>query len=201
TVAPDFIGLGYEISSVARPGLLSPQNSAYVQYLRTLGRKGVIRVGGNTSDYASYAKQGKSVSSPKGTLVNEAAIRDLSGFLESTGWQLIWGLNLGSGTLQNAIEEAAAVAAFTKDQLLAIEIGNEPDLFGGVHRPRGYGYSEYLEEYRKWKAALREAGSPLPPSRPRSSRRPACVGEFFLAAWSRVGTLTPHQYCSGPPPQ
>jgi hypothetical protein len=57
-------------------------------------------------------------------MVNEAAIRDLAGFLESTGWQLIWGLNLG--TLQNAIEEAAAVAAFARDQLLAVEIGNEP---------------------------------------------------------------------------
>jgi len=67
TLAPAFIGLGCEISPVARPGLLSPQNSTYVQYVRTLGRKGVIRVGGNTSDYASYAKQANSVSSPKGT--------------------------------------------------------------------------------------------------------------------------------------
>jgi hypothetical protein len=58
TIPPDFMGLGYEISSVARPGLLSGQNSVYVQLCRTLGSSGIIRVGGNTSDYASYSASG-----------------------------------------------------------------------------------------------------------------------------------------------
>src|SRR5215470_20113318 len=53
-IPPDFMGLGYEISSVARPGLLTAQNSVYVQLVRTLGGRGVIRIGGNTSDYSSY---------------------------------------------------------------------------------------------------------------------------------------------------
>jgi len=44
-------------------------------------------------------------------------------------------------------------------------------LFGGVHRPRGYGYSEYLEEYRKWKAALREAVPNLPLAGPDAAVR------------------------------
>ena len=46
-IPPDFMGLGYEISSVARPGLLCAQNSVYIQLVRTLGASGVIRVGGN----------------------------------------------------------------------------------------------------------------------------------------------------------
>ena len=54
TIAPDFTGLGYEISSPARPGLLSPANKVYVQLVRTLGTRGVIRIGGNTADYAKY---------------------------------------------------------------------------------------------------------------------------------------------------
>ena len=45
-IPPDFTGLGYEISSVARPRLLSAQNAVYVELVRTLGAKGVIRVGG-----------------------------------------------------------------------------------------------------------------------------------------------------------
>ena len=57
-IPPGFTGLGYEISSVARPGLLNAQNSVYVQLVRTLGAQGVIRVGGNTADYASYSANG-----------------------------------------------------------------------------------------------------------------------------------------------
>ncbi len=47
----DFLGFGYEISSVAVKGLLSDRNRTLVQYYRTLGAEGVIRVGGNTSDF------------------------------------------------------------------------------------------------------------------------------------------------------
>ena len=42
-IAPDFMGLGYEISSVATPGLMNGANSVYVQLVRTLGARGVIR--------------------------------------------------------------------------------------------------------------------------------------------------------------
>src|SRR5580700_4323270 len=65
-IPPGFMGLGYEISSVARPGLLSAQNSVYVQLVRTLGARGVIRVGGNTSDYSSYSPTAQPLSSPEG---------------------------------------------------------------------------------------------------------------------------------------
>jgi hypothetical protein len=73
TIASDFSGLGYEISSVARPGLLSPANRVYVELVRTLGREGVVRVGGNTADYARYAAAATPVSSPYGTMVNVIA--------------------------------------------------------------------------------------------------------------------------------
>src|ERR1700677_75571 len=62
TIAPDFLGLGYEISSVARPGLLSPANRIYVELVRTLGGEGVVRVGGNTADYARYSATATAVS-------------------------------------------------------------------------------------------------------------------------------------------
>ena len=84
-IPADFIGLGYEISSVARPGLLSAQNSTYVQLVRTLGKCGVIRVGGNTSDYASYNAAAPAVSSPKGSVINQAVLNNLGTFLDATG--------------------------------------------------------------------------------------------------------------------
>src|SRR6266851_835063 len=86
-IRPDFLGLGYEVSSVARPGLLSQHNAVYVQLVRSLGSRGVIRVGGNTSDYSSYAPTAQAVSSPEtgpGSVVNDTVLHDLGNFLKST---------------------------------------------------------------------------------------------------------------------
>src|SRR5271156_5262175 len=88
-----FQGLGYEISSVATRGLLTPANTGYVKLVRQLGTQGVIRVGGNTADYAGYSAFAPAVSTPHGAVVNDAVLKDLGGFLEETGWQLIWALN------------------------------------------------------------------------------------------------------------
>jgi len=95
TLAPAFIGLGCEISSVARPGLFSPQNSTYVQYVRTLGRKGSFELAATRRITPRMQNRRILCLLRRAPMVNEAAIRDLAGFLESAGWQLIWGLNLG----------------------------------------------------------------------------------------------------------
>ena len=157
-IAPDFIGLGYETASVATPGLLSGKNGAYIQLVRTLARQGVIRVGGNVSDYSVFSPEAPSKAAPERqtTVINAGVIRDLGEFLDATGWKLIWGLNLGSGTPQQAVEEAQAVAAAARDKLLALEIGNEPDLFRGAHRPQDYGYVQFHEEYRTFRDAIRK---------------------------------------------
>ena len=108
-IPADFVGLGYEITSVARPGLLCARNRAYVDLLRVLGPAGVLRVGGNTSDYARYEPGGKPVARSKGTVVSRASLGELRGFCRATGWRLIWGLNLGEGTPAQAVEEALAL--------------------------------------------------------------------------------------------
>ena len=59
-------------------------NRVYVQLVRTLGARGVIRIGGNTSDYAHYAAAARPVSSALGTVVNDAVLKDLEGFLVGT---------------------------------------------------------------------------------------------------------------------
>ena len=111
TIPSDYMGLGYEISSVAVPGLLAASNHAYVNLVKGLGRQGVIRIGGNTSDFSRYDAHGAAVSAPKATVVTEANLRELKTFVDAIGWKLIWGLNLGDDKLDNAVEEARAVAA------------------------------------------------------------------------------------------
>ena len=205
TIPSDFVGLGYEISSVARPGLLSASNSVYVQLCRTLGTSGVIRVGGNTSDYASYSASAPPISSPEnrtGSVVNDAVLRDLGTFLEATGWKLIWGLNLGRGTVDAAVDEAKAVLAATGRNLFAFEIGNEPDLFANreVHRKKGYDYENYLAEYRRFRDALRKNIRGLPLAGPDASIATSWVTRFARDEGHDVKLLTHHYYREGQNP-
>src|SRR5579864_4554117 len=204
-IPSDFMGLGYEISSVARPGLLSAQNSVYIQLVRTLGTNGVIRVGGNTADYASYSAEGQPLSSPEGkagSVVNDAVLRDLGSFLDATGWKLIWALNLGNGTLANAIEEAKAVNAASKANLLAFEIGNEPDLFprGAGHRHAGYGYDDYLREYRTYRDSLRKAIPGIAFAGPDTAGATDWVARLAADEGKDCKLLTHHYYREGQNP-
>ncbi len=200
-IPPDFMGLGYEISSVARPGLLSPTNAVYVQLVRSLATQGVIRIGGNTADYAQYAPTAPAVSTPYGTVVNDAALKDLGGFLRATGWRLIWALNLGSGSDTNAVAEARAVTKFAGDHLLAFEIGNEPDLFPGEkHRPAGYSYDAWLADYRRYKAALRAELPGIPFAGPDVAGKTDWVPRFAADEGKDCVLLTHHYYREGQNP-
>ena len=193
------MGLGFEISSVASAGMLSGDNHRLIQFVRTLGTRGVIRIGGNTSDYARYSADGPPTSQPMGTVINKAVIQDLGRFLRATGWRLIWGLNLGSGSEQQAAEEAAAVAAAAPEALLAFEMGNEPDLFVPAHRQRGYDYGSYLAEYRRYKAAIRARVPDAPFAGPDVASNVQWVERFAADEGADLKLLTHHYYALGPP--
>jgi hypothetical protein len=204
-IPPDFMGLGYEISSVSRPGLLTRENPAYVQLVRTLGPRGIIRIGGNTSDYSRYSPTAPAVSSPENgppSVVNDAVLRDLGTFLEATGWKLIWGFNLGRGTKQEAIDEARAALAATRPNLLAFEIGNEPDLFAHreIHRKQGYGYADFLREYREYRDALRKEFPGIPFAGPDAAIATAWVSDFARDEGKDIKLLTHHYYREGQNP-
>jgi len=196
---PDFVGLGYEISSVGQEGLLSPANRRMIQFIRTLSPRGNIRIGGDTSDWAHWAGSGRAVSSPRGTVVDQKVIADLGGLLHELGWSLIWGLNLGSGTIEEAVNESAAVASSAGPALLALEIGNEPDLFAPNHRKKGYDYPQFLGEYRRFKQAIRAKLPGVPFAGPDAASRTDWVERFAADEAKDLRLLTRHHYSQGPP--
>ena len=194
-----FMGLGYEISSVAVPGLLSADNRAYVQLVRNLGPQGVIRVGGNTSDFSSYQADGAAQSLPKGTVVNAENFRQLRGFLDAIGWKLIWGLNLGDDKIDNAVEEAKAITNAMGDRLLALEIGNEPDLFKQAgHRTGTYDYAAWHADYSRYKAAIRTSLPHVPLAGPDIAGGAVDWMESFARdEGGDIALLTAHHYIGG----
>jgi hypothetical protein len=199
SIPTHFMGLSFEISSVAVPGLLSADNRAYVQLVRNLGPQGVIRIGGNTSDFSSYQAAATAQSLPRGMVVNAENVRQLRGFLDAIGWKLIWGLDLGSDDLENAVEEAGAIANAMGDRLLALQIGNEPDLFKNAgHRTGTYDYAAWHAEYRRFKSAIRATLPHLPFAGPDiAGGRVDWMESFARDEGGDIVLLTAHHYIAG----
>jgi len=193
---PDnFLGFGYEISSVAVKGLLARKNHTLLQYYRNLGKEGVVRIGGNTADFASWSPEGQAVSAPKATVINRSVLADLGEFLHAIGWKLIWNLNLGSGSAESAAEEAIAVAAAAEDRLLCFQIGNEPDLFArSGHRAESYGYPEYHREFARFVSVLRKRLPDVPIGGPDVARAMQWASWFAADEAQSIKLLTAHYY-------
>src|SRR4029079_13325135 len=149
--AENFIGLSYESAVLASPDYLSPGNLSIAGLLRGLGARGVLRLGGNTSERTVWRDTGDR-SEVGSFVITPAAIDALAALLNALDWRLIYGLNLARGKPEAAAEEAAYVAQAAGARLLAFQIGNEPDGFGrwSRMRPESYDLGSLLAEWRQF---------------------------------------------------
>jgi hypothetical protein len=197
-VVPDnFIGLGYEMSSVAQPGLLDARNVKYVQLVRNLGSSGVLRLGGIVSDFTRYAAHGSSADDCKNTVITDANLVQLRGFLDAIGWTAVWSVNFGRGSLADAIVEARAVHRILGPRLAAIELGNEVENYGHGSSPLRkppYTYDEYLAEFRRWHRGLVAVVPKLRFAAPDTAGSVAWVEQMAGDAHGEVQLLTTHYY-------
>jgi hypothetical protein len=195
----DFIGLSYESAVVAANDFFTADNRTLLRLLRTLGSKGVLRIGGNTSERTLWRTQDSSASR-ESFVITPSAIDRLAGFLRALGWRLIYGLNLAGGTAEEAAAEAAYVARAAGPLLLAFQIGNEPDGFGlwsGV-RPKTYDLAAFLDEWRRFHAAIRAAVPDARFAGPDVAAETEWVAPFADVAATDLVMLTRHYYADGP---
>jgi hypothetical protein len=148
----DFVGLSYEVQQLVDPGFFSAQNSGLIREFKALSSIGVLRLGGNTSEFA-YWKPKPDSPEPKHPPVREVvgepkaryyavtpdAVRNLGEFLQATGWNCIYGIGMGTNTPARAAEEAVFVTETLGDHLQYFQIGNEPDLFDHHSATRKHG--------------------------------------------------------------
>jgi hypothetical protein len=195
-IPENFTGLGYEISSVATPGILSIENRRYVELLKGLGRRGVIRVGGIVANYSRYAADGAAAWERQNTVINRAALETFNAFLAKVGWTAIWSVNFAQGSAEDAIGEARAVAEVLGERLLALEIGNEVDTYGKGQpfRSSNYDYAAYLEEFCTWHAQIAKVLPKLRFAAPDTASAVDWVERMAEDAKGEVQLFTTHYY-------
>ena len=213
----DFVGLSYEAQQLTDPTFFSAQNSGLIREFKALSSSGVLRLGGNTSEFAfwkpapdspepEYPQVREVVGEPKAQYyaVTVEAVKNLAGFLQSTGWNCIYGIGMGTNTPARAAEEAVFVAETLGNRLQYFQIGNEADLFNRHLRdPKTWSAKTYLEE---WLRLARAIAARVPAAKFGMPDVAANVSWLTEIAdqWSsiqsppRVTTMTHHYYFGGP---
>ncbi|MGB6429005.1 MAG: glycosyl hydrolase family 79 C-terminal domain-containing protein [Candidatus Acidiferrales bacterium] len=169
-ISPTFLGFSHEWTGA--PTLMgSPAtgtNPIYRQLVKNLLAYGggplIVRIGGNSTDETGAPVAG--VVAPEAQLATDI------------GAKFTLGVNLGSDNVQLATNQAAAyIPAMPSGSLLAIEIGNEPDLYAGNgDRAATYTVANYFQDFATWRAAI----EPL---------LPAGAG-LMGPSWASTSTLT-----------
>jgi hypothetical protein len=213
----DFVGLSYEVQQLADSSFFSAQNSGLVREFKALTSTGVLRLGGNTSEFAFW-KPTPGSPEPEHPQVREVtgepkaqyyavtveAVRNLAEFLKATGWTCVYGVGMGTNTPARAGEEGAFVAETLGDRLQYFQIGNEPDLFDRHLRDaKTWSAKTYLEEWltlaRAIAARVPQAKFGMPDVASRVSWLTEIADEWpSVESPPQVTTLTHHYYFGGP---
>jgi hypothetical protein len=144
SIGSSFAGLSYEKSSLYEsPYLFTASNTNLIGLFKSLGTS-ILRIGGNSVDRNVWTPNGAGQTEGQ---IAPSDVAALAAFVKATGWQCLYGVNLGGAgpspytsgyinaatTPTLAAEEVAYAASQFGSSLYGIEIGNEPDLYGSTY--------------------------------------------------------------------
>jgi hypothetical protein len=221
----DYTGLSYEAAQLYNPDYFSAGNRSLVEAFRGLSSHGVLRLGGNLSDvtrwkgpdgdfstpkqvagieygktYWEWKLTDPSVRANKDGAITPEAIHHLGRFLRATHWKLIYGLNFGCGSPERAADEAMCVMKEVGEHLLAFQVGNEADFFGGrpLFRQKPYDFEQYFREYQEFVDAVHAKVPEAPFAGPDTATNMDWVERFGRRKDSSAVMLSSHFYAMGP---
>lgn len=212
-IPDEFVGLSYESAQLANPDFFSAKNHELIHLFRELAPRGNLRIGGGSSEYTTYSDEPPPGPPPfdvfgpdtsktvkQGTITSSLALRNLREFLDTTSWSCLYGLNLGQGTIENAVREATAVQKILGPRLMALQIGNEPDSFRRRFRPESYGPDDFLAEWNRFHSAISAAVPQAKFAGPDISNKLPYLTAFAKETPRHpdVILLTSHYYAMGP---
>ena len=204
-IPADFIGLSTEKKMLCRD-CFSAKNTELISLCRTLG-PGVLRIGGNNVDSTFFKQDGAppQESMQQNRYVTDArtigpgAIDAFFDFARAAGWKIIYGVNLGSKDPVMSAEEAAYAWKVGAKELVAIEIGNEPNLYPkgpnreGI-RPGNWGYPEYKAEFIAVADAIKAKNPQILITGPAVTKGTKWMPLFMADFKDRVAISTSHVY-------
>lgn len=228
-IAEDFAGLSYESAQLGNPYFFSGENAELIGFLRQLGKSGVLRIGGNTSEYCYWTPDSgknadtpnieslpadktnpiafglaigpdKGLKAPAAVKITPLAVRNLREFIDETGWELIYGLNMGTGTPEAAADEAAYVINTIGEKLIAFQLCNEPDLFfKNKIRKADYNFDQFAGEWQRFYEAIRARVPTAPFAGPDTAYNNEWLVPFAKRFKEEAVFLSQHYYAEGPP--
>ena len=225
-IGADFTGLSYESAQLGNPSFFSGENTQLAGFIQGLGKSGVLRIGGNTSEYCYWAPSNdktnpesmgsdktnpiafeltvgpdKGQKAPAAVNITPQAIRNLRDFLDACGWKLIYGLNMGTGTPEAAAEEAAFVMeTIGADRLIAFQLCNEPDLFfrNKIRKP-DYNAEQFGNEWKHFFDVIRAKVPKALFAGPDTAYNNEWLVPFAKRFKNEAVFLSQHYYAEGPP--
>ena len=180
-------------------GHFQPGNTVMVNLMRGLGG-GTLRFGGNYVESTFWEPDGTKFFSKERSVLGTRELEDVYAFSRASGWPVIHGLNLGANVPEMMADEAAAAQRIGKENLLAFEIGNEPEHFDKSWRKGGYQYPDFKAEVRTYLAAMRARLPRVPLAGPATTSNFAWFTGFIGDFREDAVMTTRHNYPLAPPP-
>ncbi len=166
-----FVGLSFEFPALPAYAGTDPNavNPVLEQLIRNLtpGQAPVLRIGGNSTDRTWWPLVG-TVQPPGVTFsLSQRWLQVTRALAAALNAQLILGINLEAGHPELAAFEARQlIGGLPSGSVRALELGNEPELYGGFPwyrtadgrgipgRSRSYGYAALARDFARVAAAL-----------------------------------------------
>ena len=218
-----FLGLSIEFAAIRTYTGKDPRhvNPVLVQLIKNLspGQAPTLRIGGDSTDMSWVPIPGVVPPAVVSYDVTPGWLATTSALARTLGARMILGINLAANRPGLAAAEARAyVSSFGSSSIKALEIGNEPNVYGKIAlfptpagtikaRSSGYDYASFAGQFRRAAAALPPgstlagpalAAGPVPDKGSWISSMPG-----FLTQDRRVASLTVHRYplrnCFVPP--
>jgi hypothetical protein len=207
-IAPGFIGASIEFWAVKDYTGRDPAhiNPVLVALLRNLapGAQPVLRIGGNSTDQTWWPIKGVIPGGGVKYRLTDGWLRTTKALAQALNAKLILGVNLADGQPALAAAEARAfLAGIGRPYIDAIEIGNEPDVYGQFAwykapdgrvffaRRSSYSLSDFEADFARWRAAM----PPGPLAGPATAELVWLNGlENFISSESSLSVVTVHRY-------
>lgn len=203
-IPPGFVGLSLEFPALQAYQTRAPYLFAQLVRNLTPGQAPVLKVGGDSTDWAWWPVRG--MRRPPGVryTLGPRWLEAARSLAQTTDARLILGIDLEANSRRVAATEARAfIAGLGRARIKALELGNEPELYGSwgwyraadghevPGRPRSWDFASYVHNFTAIAAALPHVALAGP-----AIGAPGWMQSIgrLIAAEPRLSLITLHRY-------